>query len=113
QLLTIISSNMASINDSVGRISSRIGANSDYEENELQLNTLKATYQRMRAVIVLCGSLSLFMSLMMLFFAIFRKEILSNVSASQAFSLFWIHGASVALGCSLIFILFRNRITTT
>ncbi|KAF9997140.1 hypothetical protein BGZ79_009139 [Entomortierella chlamydospora] len=113
QLLTIISSNMASINDSVGRISSRIGANSDYEENELQLNTLKATYQRMRAVIVLCGSLSLFMGLMMLFFAIFRKEILSNVSASQAFSLFWIHGASVALGCSLIFILFRNRIITT
>ncbi|KAF9355209.1 hypothetical protein BGX26_006859 [Mortierella sp. AD094] len=93
QLLTIISSNMASINDSVGRISSRIGANSEYEDNERQLNTLKATYQRMRAILVLCGSLSLLMGLMMLFFAIFRKQILSNAAASQAFSLFWIHGA--------------------
>ncbi|KAF9429795.1 hypothetical protein BGZ76_001101 [Entomortierella beljakovae] len=93
QLLTIISSNMASINDSVGRISSRIGANSEYEDSERQLNTLKATYQRMRAILILCGSLSPLMGLMMLFFAIFRERILNSVAASQAFSLFWIHGA--------------------
>ncbi|KAF9113444.1 hypothetical protein BGX27_001557 [Mortierella sp. AM989] len=93
QLLAIISSNMASINDSVGRMSSRIGANSEYEDNERQLNTLKATYQRMRAILILCGSLSPLMGLMMLFFAIFRKQILNNVAASEAFSLFWIHGA--------------------
>ncbi|KAG9071874.1 hypothetical protein KI688_006091 [Linnemannia hyalina] len=108
QLLTIISSNMETINDSVGRISSRIGNNSEYEDNERQLNTLKSTYQRMRAILILCGSLSPLMGLMMLFFAIFRRQILNSTVASEAFSLIWIHGASVALGCSLIFILFRK-----
>ncbi|KAG0070921.1 hypothetical protein BGZ89_012072 [Linnemannia elongata] len=108
QLLTIISSNMATINDSVGRVSSRIGSSSEYEDNERQLNTLKSTYQRMRAILILCGSLSPLMGLMMLFFAIFRRQILNSTVASEAFSLIWIHGASVALGCSLIFILFRK-----
>ncbi|KAG0231100.1 hypothetical protein BGW42_000517 [Actinomortierella wolfii] len=111
QLLTIISSNMETINDNVGRVSSRIGTNSEYtdrDDNERQLNTLKSTYQRMRAILILCGSLSPLMGLMMLFFAIFRREILNNSVASEAFSLIWIHGASVALGCSLIFILFRK-----
>ncbi|KAF9580824.1 hypothetical protein BGW38_002373 [Lunasporangiospora selenospora] len=111
QLLTIISSNMASINDNVGRVSSRIGADSEYtdrDDNERQLNTLKSTYQRMRAILILCGSLSAMMGLMMLFFAIFRREILNDTTASETFSLLWIHGASVALGCSLIFILFRK-----
>ncbi|KAG0025364.1 hypothetical protein BGZ82_010060 [Podila clonocystis] len=111
QLLTIISSNMASINDNVGRVSSRIGADSEYtdrDDNERQLNTLKSTYQRMRAILILCGSLSAIMGFMMLFFAIFRREILHDTVASEAFALIWIHGASVALGCSLIFILFRK-----
>ncbi|KAG0279533.1 hypothetical protein BGZ95_000904 [Linnemannia exigua] len=111
QLLTIISSNMASINDNVGRVSSRIGADSEYtdrDDSERQLNTLKSTYQRMRAILVLCGSLSAIMGLMMLFFAIFRRLILNNDTASEIFSIIWIHGASVALGCSLIFILFRK-----
>ncbi|KAF9380721.1 hypothetical protein CPC16_010178 [Podila verticillata] len=111
QLLTIISSNMASINDNVGRVSSRIGADSEYtdrDDNERQLNTLKSTYQRMRAILILCGSLSAMMGFMMLFFAIFRREILHDTVASEAFALIWIHGASVALGCSLIFILFRK-----
>ncbi|KAF8915972.1 hypothetical protein BGZ58_005374, partial [Dissophora ornata] len=113
QLLTIISSNMATINDNVagagGRISSRVGTtHSEYEDNERQLNTLKSTYQRMRAILILCGSLSPIMGLMMLFYAIFRKQILNSSVASEAFSLIWIHGASVALGCSLIFILFRK-----
>ncbi|KAF9583175.1 hypothetical protein BGW38_010095 [Lunasporangiospora selenospora] len=111
QLLTIISSNMASINDSVGRVSSRAGTNSEYadrDDNERQLNTLKSTYQRMRAILILCGSLSPLIGLMMLFFALFRKQILNSTVASEAFSLIWIHGASVALGCSLIFILFRK-----
>ncbi|KAG0313500.1 hypothetical protein BGZ99_008847 [Dissophora globulifera] len=111
QLLTIISSNMASINDNVGRISSRIGADSEYtdrDDSERQLNTLKSTYQRMRAILILCGSLSAIMGLMMLFFAIFRRQILNDETASETFSLIWIHGASVALGCSLIFILFRK-----
>ncbi|GJJ78110.1 hypothetical protein EMPS_10469 [Entomortierella parvispora] len=111
QLLTIISSNMASINDSVGKVSSRIGSNSEYidrDDNERQLNTLKSTYQRMRAILILCGSLSPIMGLMMLFFAIFRMQILNNSAASEAFALIWIHGASVPLGCSLIFILFRK-----
>ncbi|KAF9306563.1 hypothetical protein BGZ74_005140 [Mortierella antarctica] len=111
QLLTIISSNMASINDNVGRVSSRIGADSEYtdrDDNERQLNTLKSTYQRMRAILILCGSLSAIMGFMMLFFAIFRYEILHDTVASEAFALIWIHGASVALGCSLIFILFRK-----
>ncbi|KAF9385866.1 hypothetical protein CPB97_004388 [Podila verticillata] len=111
QLLTIISSNMAQINDSVGRMSSRVGTNSEYadrDDNERQLNTLKSTYQRMRAILILCGSLSPLMGLMMLFFAIFRERILNSTVASEAFSLIWIHGASVALGCSLIFILFRK-----
>ncbi|KAG9068135.1 hypothetical protein KI688_011730 [Linnemannia hyalina] len=79
QLLTIISSNMASINDNVGRVSSRIGADSEYtdrDDSERQLNTLKSTYQRMKAILILCGSLSAIMG--------------------------------VALGCSLIFILFRK-----
>lgn len=111
QLLTIISSNMASINDSVGKVSSRVGSNSEYidrDDNERQLNTLKSTYQRMRAILILCGSLSPIMGLMMLFFAIFRRQILNNHAASEAFALIWIHGASVPLGCSLIFILFRK-----
>ncbi|KAF9215407.1 hypothetical protein BGZ59_001467 [Podila verticillata] len=111
QLLTIISSNMAQINDSAGRVSSRFGTNSEYadrDDNERQLNTLKSTYQRMRAILILCGSLSPLMGLMMLFFAIFRERILNSTVASEAFSLIWIHGASVALGCSLIFILFRK-----
>ncbi|KAG9327467.1 hypothetical protein KVV02_000416 [Mortierella alpina] len=111
QLLTIISSNMASINDNVGRVSSRIGADSEYtdrDDSERQLNTLKSTYQRMKAILILCGSLSAIMGLMMLFFAIFRRQILNDYVASEAFSLIWIHGASVALGCSLIFILFRK-----
>ncbi|KAG0321491.1 hypothetical protein BGZ97_011136 [Linnemannia gamsii] len=108
QLLTIIASNMATINDSVGRVSSRIGSSSEYEDNERRLNTLKSTYQRMRAILILCGSLSPLMGLMMLFFAIFRRQILNSTVASEAFSLIWIHGASVALGCSLIFILFRK-----
>ncbi|KAF9084329.1 hypothetical protein BGX23_010608 [Mortierella sp. AD031] len=108
QLLTIISSNMATINDSVGKVSSRIGSSSEYEDNERQLNTLKSTYQRMRAILILCGSLSPLMGLMMLFFAIFRRKILGNTVASEAFALVWIHGASIALGCSLIFILFRK-----
>ncbi|KAF9406817.1 hypothetical protein BGZ94_002947 [Podila epigama] len=111
QLLTIISSNMASINDNVGRVSSRIGADSEYtdrDDNERQLNTLKSTYQRMKAILILCGSLSAIMGFMMLFFAIFRREILHDTVASEAFALIWIHGASVALGCSLIFILFRK-----
>ncbi|KAF9432444.1 hypothetical protein BGZ76_010798 [Entomortierella beljakovae] len=111
QLLTIISSNMASINDNVGRVSSRIGADSEYtdrDDSERQLNTLKSTYQRMRAILILCGSLSAIMGLMMLFFAIFRRQILNDETASETFSLIWIHGASVALGCSLIFILFRK-----
>ncbi|KAI8353766.1 hypothetical protein B0O80DRAFT_529359 [Mortierella sp. GBAus27b] len=111
QLLTIISSNMASINDNVGRVSSRMGAESEYtdrDDNERQLNTLKSTYQRMRAILILCGSLSAIIGLMMLFFAIFRQRILNDETASETFSLIWIHGASVALGCSLIFILFRK-----
>ncbi|KAF9956705.1 hypothetical protein BGZ72_002542 [Mortierella alpina] len=111
QLLTIISSNMASINDNVGRVSSRIGADSEYtdrDDSERQLNTLKSTYQRMKAILILCGSLSAIMGLMMLFFAIFRRQILNDYVASETFSLIWIHGASVALGCSLIFILFRK-----
>ncbi|KAF8929530.1 hypothetical protein BGZ58_008877 [Dissophora ornata] len=111
QLLTIISSNMASIHDNVGRVSSRIGADSGYtdrDDSERQLNTLKSTYQRMRAILILCGSLSAIMGLMMLFFAIFRRQILNDETASETFSLIWIHGASVALGCSLIFILFRK-----
>jgi hypothetical protein len=33
------------------------------------------------------------MGLMMLFFAIFRKQILNSAVASEAFSLVWIHGA--------------------
>lgn len=93
QLLTIISSNMATINDSVGRVSSRVGSSSEYEDNERQLNTLKSTYQRMRAILILCGSLSPLMGLMMLFFAIFRRQILNSTVASEAFSLIWIHGA--------------------
>lgn len=96
QLLTIISSNMASINDNVGRVSSRIGADSEYtdrDDNERQLNTLKSTYQRMRAILILCGSLSAMMGFMMLFFAIFRREILHDTVASEAFALIWIHGA--------------------
>ncbi|KAG0045650.1 hypothetical protein BGZ83_009111 [Gryganskiella cystojenkinii] len=111
QLLTIISSNMASINDNVGRVSSRIGADSEYtdrDDNERQLNNLKSTYQRMRAILVLCGSLSAIMGFMMLFFAIYRRQILNDNTASETFALIWIHGASVALGCSLIFILFRK-----
>ncbi|KAF9993583.1 hypothetical protein BGZ79_001725 [Entomortierella chlamydospora] len=111
QLLTIISSNMASINDNVGRVSSRIGADSEYAErddSERQLNTLKSTYQRMKAILILCGSLSAIMGLMMLSFAIFRRQILNDETTSEVFSLIWIHGASVALGCSLIFILFRK-----
>ncbi|KAG0052039.1 hypothetical protein BGZ89_003323 [Linnemannia elongata] len=111
QLLTIISSNMASINDNVGRVSSRIGADSEYtdrDDSERQLNTLKSTYQRMKAILILCGSLSAIMGLMMLFFAIFRRQILNNDTPSEIFSIIWIHGASVALGCSLIFILFRK-----
>ncbi|KAF9357368.1 hypothetical protein BGX34_009386 [Mortierella sp. NVP85] len=111
QLLTIISSNMASINDNVGWLSSRIGADSectDKDDSERQLNTLKSTYQRMKAILILCGSLSAIMGLMMLFFAIFRRQILNDETASETFSLIWIHGASVALGCSLIFILFRK-----
>ncbi|KAF9113447.1 hypothetical protein BGX27_001561 [Mortierella sp. AM989] len=111
QLLTIISSNMASINDNVGRVSSRIGADSEYtdrDDSERQLNTLKSTYQRMRAILILCGSLSAIMGLMMLLFAMFRRKILNDETASETFSLIWIHGASVALGCSLIFILFRK-----
>ncbi|KAF9179069.1 hypothetical protein BGZ51_007268 [Haplosporangium sp. Z 767] len=96
QLLTIISSNMASINDNVGRVSSRIGADSEYTErddSERQLNTLKSTYQRMRAILILCGSLSAIMGFMMLFFAIFRWEILHDYTASETFALIWIHGA--------------------
>ncbi|KAG0368103.1 hypothetical protein BGZ54_002674 [Gamsiella multidivaricata] len=111
QLLTIISSNMASINDNVGQISSRMGADSEYtdrDDSERQLNTLKSTYKRIRAILVLCGSLSAMMGLMMLLFAIFRRQILRDKTASETFSLVWIHGASVALGCSLIFILFRK-----
>ncbi|KAG0215823.1 hypothetical protein BGX31_000776 [Mortierella sp. GBA43] len=109
QLLTIISSNMATVHENVGgRVSSRVASNSDYEDHERQLNTLKSTYQRMRAILILCGSLSPLMGLMMLFFAIFRKQILNSAVASEVFSLVWIHGASVALGCSLIFILFRK-----
>ncbi|KAG0048758.1 hypothetical protein BGZ83_006315 [Gryganskiella cystojenkinii] len=111
QLLTIISSNMASIKESVGKISSKVGSSSEYvdrDDDERQLNTLKSTYQRMRAILILCGSLSPIMGLMMLFFAIFRRQILNNQQASEAFALIWIHGASVALGCSLIFILFRK-----
>ncbi|KAG0345634.1 hypothetical protein BG004_003445 [Podila humilis] len=111
QLLTIIASNMAQINDSQARNSSRNGTNSEYEDrddSERQLNNLKSTYQRMRAILILCGSLSPLMGLMMLFFAIFRERILRSTTASEAFSLVWIHGASVALGCSLIFILFRK-----
>ncbi|KAF9358482.1 hypothetical protein BGX26_001644 [Mortierella sp. AD094] len=111
QLLTIISSNMASINDNVGRVSSRIGADSEYtdrDDSERQLNTLKSTYQRMKAILILCGSLSAIMGLMMLSFAIFRRQILNDETTSETFSLIWIHGASVALGCSLIFILFRK-----
>ncbi|KAF9425382.1 hypothetical protein BGZ94_007574 [Podila epigama] len=99
QLLTIISSNMAQINDSVGRVSSRIGSSSEYadrDDNERQLNTLKSTYQRMRAILILCGSLSPLMGLMMLFFAIFRERILNSIVASEAFSLIWIHGARKA-----------------
>ncbi|KAI1310187.1 hypothetical protein EDD11_003894 [Mortierella claussenii] len=111
QLLTIISSNMASINDNVGRVSSRIGADSEYtdrDDSERQLNTLKSTYQRMRAILILCGSLSAIMGLMMLLFAIFRRQILNDETASETFSLIWIHGAS-----SSIFLLFReyNRST--
>jgi hypothetical protein len=33
------------------------------------------------------------MGLMMLFFAIFRRQILNSTVASEAFSLIWIHGA--------------------
>ncbi|KAG0081182.1 hypothetical protein BGZ90_009827 [Linnemannia elongata] len=77
----------------VGRVSSRIGSSSEYEDNERQLNTLKSTYQRMRAILILCGSLSPLMGLMMLFFAIFRRQILNSTVASEAFSLIWIHGA--------------------
>lgn len=87
---------MAQINDSVGRMSSRVGTNSEYadrDDNERQLNTLKSTYQRMRAILILCGSLSPLMGLMMLFFAIFRERILNSTVASEAFSLIWIHGA--------------------
>jgi len=87
---------MASINDNVGRVSSRIGADSEYtdrDDNERQLNTLKSTYQRMRAILILCGSLSAMMGFMMLFFAIFRREILHDTVASEAFALIWIHGA--------------------
>ncbi|KAI7819447.1 hypothetical protein BC939DRAFT_264753 [Gamsiella multidivaricata] len=111
QLLTIISSNMALINESSGRISTPVGNNNnntEYEDHERQLNTLKSTYQRMRAILILCGSLSFLMGLMMLFFATFRKQILNSHVASEAFALIWVHGASVALGCSLIFILFRK-----
>ncbi|KAG0312579.1 hypothetical protein BGZ99_009380 [Dissophora globulifera] len=109
QLLTIISSNMETINDNVasasGRNSSRVmvgggtgpGAagtiHDEYEDHERQLNTLKSTYQRMRAILILCGSLSPIMGLMMLFFAIFRRQILNSTVASEAFSLIWIHGA--------------------
>lgn len=84
---------MASINDSVGRISSRVASNSEFEDSERQLNTMKSTYQRMRAILILCGSLSPVMGLMMLFFALFRDEILNHHVASEVFSLIWIHGA--------------------
>ncbi|KAF9987834.1 hypothetical protein BGZ75_010383 [Mortierella antarctica] len=94
QLLTIIASNMASINDSVGRVSSRVATSSEFEDSERQLNTMKSTYQRMRAILILCGSLSPVMGLMMLFFALFRDEILNHHVASEIFSLLWIHGAS-------------------
>ncbi|KAF9986671.1 hypothetical protein BGZ65_006704, partial [Modicella reniformis] len=93
QLLTIISSNMASINDNGG---SRIGADSEYtdrDDSERQLNTLKSSYQRMKAILILCGSLSAIMGLMMLFFAVFRQQILNDETASETFSLIWIHGA--------------------
>ncbi|KAG0258828.1 hypothetical protein BG011_003049 [Mortierella polycephala] len=93
QLLTIISSNMATINHNGGRVSSRVGSNSEYEDSERQLNTLKSTYQRMRAILILCGSLSPIIGLMMLSFALYREKILNSVVASEAFSLIWIHGA--------------------
>ncbi|KAF8950104.1 hypothetical protein BGZ46_004758, partial [Entomortierella lignicola] len=93
QLLTIISYNIACVNDTVGRTSSRVGVSSESEDNERHLNTLKATYHRMRAIIFLCGSLSPLMGLMMFVLAFFRAQILSNTAASQAFSLFWVHGA--------------------
>ncbi|KAG0360847.1 hypothetical protein BGZ54_009343 [Gamsiella multidivaricata] len=96
QLLTIISSNMALINESSGRISTPVGNNNnntEYEDHERQLNTLKSTYQRMRAILILCGSLSFLMGLMMLFFATFRKQILNSHVASEAFALIWVHGA--------------------
>lgn len=87
---------MASINDNVGRVSSRIGADSEYtdrDDNERQLNTLKSTYQRMRAILILCGSLSAMMGFMMLFFAVYRRRILNDNTASETFALIWIHGA--------------------
>ncbi|KAF9194733.1 hypothetical protein BGZ51_007962 [Haplosporangium sp. Z 767] len=93
QLLTIISSNMGTINNNVGRVSSRVGTNSECEDSERQLNTLKSTYQRMRAILILCGSLSPIIGLMMLFFALYREKILNSVVASEAFSLVWIYGA--------------------
>jgi len=94
QLLTIISSNMASINGNVSRLSSRIGAETGYTDwDDSELNTLKSTYQRMKAILILCGSLSAIMGLMMLFFAIFRRQILNDETASETFSLIWIHGA--------------------
>ncbi|KAF9185454.1 hypothetical protein BGZ50_003045 [Haplosporangium sp. Z 11] len=93
QLLTIISSNMGTINNNVGRVSSRVGTNSECEDSERQLNTLKSTYQRMRAILILCGSLSPIIELMMLFFALYREKILNSVVASEAFSLVWIYGA--------------------
>ncbi|KAF9207561.1 hypothetical protein BGZ49_000161 [Haplosporangium sp. Z 27] len=88
---------MASLNDNVGRVSSRVGADSGYtdrDDSERQLNNLKSTYQRMRAILILCGSLSAMMGLMMLSFAIYRRQILNDEIASETFSLIWIHGAS-------------------
>lgn len=87
---------MASINDNVGRMPSRLGADSEHtnrDDSERQLNTLHSTYQRMKAILILCGSLSAIIGLMMLFFAVFRQQILNDETASETFSLVWIHGA--------------------